>query len=66
MVYKAIAVNNGGSSSRATGNCLLARVTLLLVQLCEIDRCILKQWEIKPIEPDYRVLPFVPMIMPMP
>jgi len=66
MVYKVLVINNRSSWSPISVDYLLARVTLLLVRLCEIDWCILKQWEIKPVKPDYRVLPFVPVVMPMP
>jgi hypothetical protein len=66
MVYKFLAINNRSSSSTITGNYLLARVTLLCIRLREIHRSIFEQWEIKSIQPDYRVLPFVPVVMPMP
>jgi hypothetical protein len=64
--YNILVLNNHISFSSTDMDYLLAGVTLLAVRLREIDRCILEQWEIKPIQPDYGVLTFVPMIMPMP
>lgn len=45
---------------------LLARVSLLLVRLCEIYRRVFEQREVEPIKPNYWVLSFITVIMPMP
>jgi|SRR5277367_3060059 len=45
---------------------LPARVTLFLIWLREIYRSVFEQREIQPIKPDYWILAFITMVMPMP